>query len=263
MKSFNIQLFRQYPHIYHISKLLTNLLDSALAATSHKKGLIKIEATFCRNKDFTNDLNVTIIDEIYSMLSSYDNWDYISDWFLVYDYANATNKITVSYENKTQTILNNVNKLISYLNITYNNISNKHCNWDLHDYISRININFNEPQECDEFVEFTKVKISLQKYFVLDSNVIPSVSFKFIIIKTWRGNNMHEAEQSLKETEPIYSFTCEIIIKSQILKLTTNEKLLMFTSLLLKLQDFFDIPTFTKLINNNELYSTIPFFQTI
>jgi hypothetical protein len=218
-------------------------------------GTIEIEAVFGRlcfgdTHRFDDTLPICVMNKLLTLLLSFQYWDSVSDWYLVYDYYSTNqSNVTVSYENKVQSVTQ----------ITQQTVSSKDCSycqdssspWKLRENLIRVNLNLK--QDCkhiDELTEIQSVKISAKKYFVVRSSSLPSVSFRFELTQYWSGTQLSQAEGSMKQDVPQCTFGCGIInLPSQ---LTDSQQFLLFTSLLLKMQDFLDIPIYTGLLQSKE-----------
>lgn len=280
---FHVQLCRQYPHLYKVVSCLVEEYNNTLQRISEIKssleGELEIEAIFGRlcytssgGRHFENALPVDIINKILTILSSFSEWDSISDWFIVYDYYTSDReRIRVSYKNKTQKITRIKKHSLSHKDFAYQHPQktpdDPKCpsSWKLRDYLIRVNMKFEATQpSSEERIEFTSVKLSVRKYFVLRSSSLPLVSFKFELIQYWIGDTVKEAEQKMKLHPPECTFECEIINLPSEDTLTNAQKSLLFTSLLLKMQDFLDIPTYTRLLHSNDDSPLdIPTFQLV
>jgi hypothetical protein len=280
-RHFHVQLYRQYPHLYKVVACLVEEYNNCLRGISDIKkdqGELEVEAMFGRlcyttstGRHFENSLPLDVINKIFTILCSFGEWDSISDWFIVYDYfTSQQERIRVSYENKVQKITRVTKCSLSHRDCAYQHpqkASDRNPDdWQLRDYLVRVNMKYESCHKSDEErVEFASVKLSVRKYFVLRSNSLAGVSFKFELIQFWTGKTIQEAEQKMKLEEPQCTFECEIINLPREQTLTNPQKFLLFTSLLLKMQDFLDIPTYTQLLHSHDSATPdcIPTFQLV
>jgi len=269
---FHVQLYRQYPHVYPVVTCLVREYNNALKTIEalDGSGELEVEAIFGRlcygeSQYFDNTLPVMVINKILTILTSFGSWDSISDWYIVYDYYTTDqDRIRVSYENKMQKITRLTNKSLSFKHCAYSQEKKSNSpSWKLRDYLVRVNMKYEvKSADVEEIVEFKSVKISIRKYFILQSSSIPAISFRFELIQFWTGETLTTAEKNMKTEEPKCTFECEIINLPQKDTLTEAQKALVFTSLLLKMQDFLDIPIYTNLLqSNDDTAPNIPTFQ--
>lgn len=269
---FNVQLFRQYPHLYKSVLCLVREYTAAFEKIKQLdlcNGDLEIEAMFGRvyitdSRRFDHALPVDIMNKLLTILLSFKEWDGISDWYIVYDYyACDKSRIRVSYENKHQKVTRVKKWSLSHTDFSYKEAK---TDWKLRDYALRVNMKYEQAVEnnIEEMVEFTSVKLSTRKYFVCRSKSIPQISFRFELIQYWTGGTVKIAEQKMKTETPLCSLECEIVNIPSQNTFSNVEKSLLFTSLLLKMQDFFDIPVYTRHIQNKENTQVdVPTFEQI
>ncbi len=273
LRNFQIQLSRHYPHVYGVSQLLADDYTHALT-TVGKDGYLEIEATFGKisydangNKRFNHDIPSDIMCEIVNILSSFCGWSSISDWFLVYDYEVGPRKrVRVSYENKTQQITCVHKKPMFRRDVGYREAKEDSHEWKLRDFITRINTKFEARFEhpLDELLVFSGVRASLRKYFVTPSSIIPGISWRMELIQTWTGTTLAEVEAKMTTAPPVCSFECEIVNLPQVNTLNQIQKLLLFSSLMLKMQDLLDIPACAAdILKKNQESKDLPAFHFI
>jgi hypothetical protein len=281
VNNFYIQLFRQYPQIASSVPCLVNEYEQSLLAiqklkSDSKTGELEVEAMFGKllftpsgSKHFQNKLPVEIMNKLMAILFSYTNWNIISDWYVVSDYyTQKKERIRVSYENKQQKVTRVLKHSLSHTDMIYENVNPEQTSkaiWPLRNHIVRVNMKF---EEClantEEIVGFDSVKLSLRKYFLLASTSVPAVSYRFELIQFWMGNTVEEAEQKMKSQPPQCAFECEIINLPNDDSLSDTQKSMVFASLLLKMQDFLDIPEFTHCFEKNQMfYQKISTFKIV
>ena len=255
---FQIQLCRLYPHLYTAMRQIVQQYDSTLQSVEQTKdhGALTIEASFGRlaygeERNFDRTIPVCLMNTIFTLLSSFDAWDSISDWFLVYEYYTSDQtSVRISYENKVQTIQQTTKRTLSVSDCSY---STSNLTWKLREYLTRVTLSIEQVAETmQEVSEFSSVDISMRKYFVIQSFNLPSVSFQFELVQSWVGETVAIAEERLKTSEPRCTFSCKVMNVSVATPLTAIEKSILFTSLLLKMQDFLDIPMLTKVLQQND-----------
>ena len=285
LRNFKIQLHRHYPHVYSVSELLADDYTHALNTIQQsgwKDGYLEIEATFGKisydthgNERFNNDIPSVVMHEIVNIMNSFAGWSSISDWFLVYDYEVGSRKrVRVSYENKTQQITCVHKKPMFRRDLGYREGEAETHEWKLRDFITRINTKFEERFEhpLDKLLVFSGVRASLRKYFVTPSSILSGISWRMELIQTWTGTTLAEVEEKMTTVPPVCSFECEIVNLPQSNTFNQIQKLLLFSSLILKMQDLLDIPACAADIlktntnakhNHNGEWKNIPAFHLI
>lgn len=266
---FQVQLCRLYPHIYNVMRRLVQEYDNAFNNITQTKetGIFCISAVFGRlchgdKAHFDSNLAISEINTIFTQLNSFDSWDSISDWFLQYEYRVGSNtNVRVSYENKRQVIRTITERKLSAIDCSYRqaNAAQK-----VSDSLTRICMTWEqEAAAMSELASFGSVQVSMRKYFVIRSSNMQSVSFRFELIQYWEGETTEEAEKNMRTNIPLCSFRCEAVTNASVV-LSTAEKSVLFVSLLLKMQDFIDIPVYTRLLHCNDRVSPyIPIFEIV
>ena len=265
---FQVQLCRLYPHIYNVMRRLVQEFDNAhknveLVKETGTFGTTAVFGRLCHGAQPQFDSNIAIpeMNTIFTLLSSFDAWDSVSDWFLTYDYhiADDTN-VRVSYENKRQAIQATTKKKLAVVDCSYRQANPIP---KVGDYLTRICMSFEqEATIIEEVAAFESVTISMRKYFLIRSSNMQSVSFRFELVQYWKGSSPEEAEHKLKTISPMCFFQCDVLNIPTLL--TQSEKSLLFVSLLLKMQDFIDVPVYTRLLQSNDKVSTtIPTFELL
>ena len=272
---FQVQLKRHYPHVYDMAKLLSEDYSLALENIKEKQGYLEVEATFGKisydakgAERFNHAIPIDVMREIVNILGAFSGWSSISDWFLVYDYDIGSRKrVRVSYENQAQQISCIQKKLLFRRDVGYREADDGSHEWKLRDFITRINTKFEEKCEYpqDALLAFLGVRVSLRKYFIIPSNNLPGISWRMEVIQTWSGTSLAAVEENMVTQPPICSFECEIINLPQMNTLNSIEKMLLFSSLMLKMQDLLDIPACaTEVVQTGTLTPTaIPTFRLI
>jgi len=250
LHNFIVQLRRHYPQVYDIAQLLSDDYTHSLQQVDTRKGNLEIEASFGTNlynslgkKYFNHNLPQGIIREIIEVLGSFGGWSSVSDWFLVYDYDLGNRKrVRVSYENQTQNVSCITKESLVCRDVGYDEINPQ--TWALRNFITRINTKFevDDTYTENQLLEFKSVRVSMRKYFTIPSNNLSYISWSIELIQCWYGKTLAEAELNMTQKPPECSFECEIMNLPTTDKLSRIQKLLIFSSLLLKIQDLFDIP---------------------
>lgn len=265
---FQVQLCRLYPHIYNVMRRLVQEFDNARKNIEPVKetGTFATTAVFgrlCHGAQSQFDSNIAIpeMNTIFTLLSSFDAWDSVSDWFLTYDYhITKDTNVRVSYENKRQAIQATTRQKLAAVDCSYRQAN---PTLKLGDCLTRICMSFDqEATTIEEVAAFQSVTISMRKYFLIRSSNLQSVSFRFELVQYWEGSTPEEVERKLKTISPLCFFQCEVLHTPTLL--TESEKSLLFVSLLLKMQDFIDVPMYTRLLQCNDKVSTIiPTFEIV
>ena len=263
-QNFIVQLRRHYPQVLDVAQSLADDYTHSIQQIGNRKGNLEIEASFGKivynstgTKYCNNALPQDVIREIIEVLSTFGGWSSISDWYLVYDYDLGNRKrVRVSYENQTQSISCITKEPLFSRDIGYDEKSTQ--TWKLRECTTRINTKF-EVQNTytdDKLLEFKNVRISMRKYFVVPSNNIPTISWSLEIIQSWYGTTVADAELKMLRDPPECRFECEIVNLQSTDQLSRIQKILLFSSFLLKIQDLFDIP--------NTIHSSpLPFFKLL
>jgi hypothetical protein len=256
-KNFRYHFYRTYPQVAAAAESLVTFYNNALSKIPPTaNGALEIESLFGRrhyyaNKThprFDNSLTMQIMKQLSSMLESFSEWDSITDWFIVYDYyASKTDRVRVKYVNNVQSVSCIRKHRLSQTDFAYG----KDSKWALRDYLTRVNMKFEEEVPMVGLVNFKTVKISIRKLFTIASANVNRVSWTFEIVQYWTGNSLADAENAMKTTEPTWSLECEIVNIPSNNTLTEKDKFVMFASLLLKMQDFLDFPVFYDNISQN------------
>ena len=274
--NFNIQLYRHYPHVYPVVMKLVQEYNNVLKTVGSMEqgaGEVEVEALFGRlcagaAQYFNNTLSVDIMNKMLAMLSSFGSWDLISDWYIVYDYyAHDQTRTRVSYEDKVQRITTIRKDSLSFTDCSYSREEHDHVDqsWKLRDYLIRVNMKLESKLPAvEEMTAFRSVKVSIRKYFVVRSSNLPEISFRFELIQFWTGVTLAEAERNMISHPPRCTFECEIMNLPSVDILSFADKALLFTSLLLKMQDFVDIPFYTTLLSTHgDMLTRAPVFRLL
>jgi len=268
-ENFRFHFHRAHPQITGAAETLVTCFNNALQKIPPTaRGNLEIESLFGRRHYYTNtthprfdnSLTLPIMRQLTSMLESFSEWDAITDWFIVYDYyASKTDRVRVKYVDSTQTVTCIRKHRLSQTDFAYGTDSK----WSLRDYLTRVNMKFEEELPLDGLVEFKSVKISLRKMFTVASTNVNNVSWTFEVIQYWTGNSLAEAEKAMRTTAPTWSLECEIVNIPPNNTLTEKEKFVMFASLLLKMQDFLDFPVLYAETSPNPDQTTLPIFTIV
>lgn len=270
VQKFKSKLRQYYPQLTNVVQSLVLDYNNALLSTKqgHK---FETKAMFGRiiyNHDGEGVLNphipVLAIGRLLTTMSSFSGWDSVSEWYLSYDYKALDGvQILVSYENDKQQIQCRRHHSPAMRDIGY---EDKHPSlWHLRNYTTRVIIQSYEDcvyPECHP-VEFERVSASMRKNFVVQSSCLQMLSWRMEIIQTWTAATIADVEESMLVDDPVCAFTCEILNLPQADILTDIQKSLVFASLLLKMQDFLDIPNHEVGIEQSPSLTNTPVFHFI
>jgi hypothetical protein len=267
--NFRIQLHRMYPQVAHAAEILVTEYNAILNQLGKlPKGELEIEAFFGKihytkgHHRFDNHISGDIMKELMSMLDGFSAWDQVEEWFMVCDYyLPGGERIRVrdtEYGRHVSTVHkhNLGRKDFSYCNAT---------GWELRDYITRVNMKLEEEIKDDavDIKNFTSVKISVRKCFIAVSKNLPRLKFRFEAIQYWTGATLKEAEDAMMFKEPQLSVECEIVNVPRENTMAEKDKFIMFTSLLMKMQDFMDFPICYEAVNDKHRVNNVGVFTPV
>jgi hypothetical protein len=143
--------------------------------------------------------------------------------------------VLVDYENDRQTILCFKEKILIKREIQYK--PNGH--------ITQVRMKAVEDVILDDdVVQFSSAQMSICKYFLIQSTTTPGVTWRFYLTQRWSGKTITEAEESmLAQVGPECCVQCEAINTSSP---TDVQQLLLFSSMILKIQDLLDLSVYQK-----------------
>lgn len=261
-RNFKIQLFRAYPQIAQAVEVLVKdynrTLEEIVDMKISHKGKLEVEAFFGRihvshtkAPSFNNNLNVNIMKQCTSLLSSFSEWNQVVDWYLVYDYyLNHNDRVRVSYPNGIQDISVTRKHRCGKRDFSYV-ADNNTSSWQLRDYLTRVQFKFEEniQDQLPDLLEFQSVRLSVRKSFSVTSQCIDRILWRFEIQQFWIGKTIADAEHQMLNQPPQWSIECEIVNLPHENILPEEHKYLLFASLLLKMQDFLDFPVCFSMID--------------
>lgn len=269
--NFLIQLHRKYPQLAQAVQLLVKEINQIRDLSPNEN--LEVEATFGKlhytqsNKtQFHNVINEDIMSQIENMLNSFTEWTSVKDWWLIYDYYTESNqRFRVHYESKEDKHVECIQKQpLTKQDFSYAS-AGQPCNnqTTLRNYLVRVNLKVEsklEKENTPEITRFNYVRTSVRKSFVIDCKSVSSVQFQFDLIKFWEGKTLEEVETRMKNQPPGLSVECEILNLPKREQFTENQKILVFTSLLLKMQDFLDYPHCYNKVEQDSSEGPLPIF---
>lgn len=260
--NFKINLLRQYPQMFFVTK---RLVDDFNTATHDKtfNGHMEIEALFGRyfhniqdestRPRFSNDIGLSALEKIFSTLGSFTDWEYVSNWYMVYDYSvGHLERVRVSYETTEPKIQRIHKRPVMSRDVAPHSPFDPMFESSNGNLTTRVNVKIEEPiVDVPDLTTFTSVRVSVRKYFVLQSTSVPQLSWRFELVQYWLGDTVAEAEHAMTQRQDTnYAFECEVLNLQSHQVLSEQEKYLMFMSLLLKMQDFLHFPVYEDMVKH-------------
>ena len=251
MDELRLHLHRRYPQLIHatnelhqrsISSKNSNTITATFGSILHSQ----------QNSNFTNKLSETMFDEISKLLTSFQQWSFESDWVMCVNYEHNGQGWCILHDDIQSPTIEHYILDQSPLYFSYNHSGGS--------YDRLLQISFNErnnSQTENSAFAFSMVEISIRKLFRIASSHLSDVLFDFELLQSWYGKSFAEAEENLKNSKPTYSFICML---KGISNLSAEQIWLSLLSLLLKLQDFIDIPFYSNLMQTHEKLNHIPIF---
>jgi hypothetical protein len=186
------------------------------------------------------------------MLQSFDSWESISDTELLVEYLVLTEKNTIKIlqcRGNAPAIWLPQEAVVS-TRLSYDTTGT--ADWALRNADVVITA-FDGPVKVPG-VDYARTEILsvlpiecrlvLQKLFRVRSHSVPSASFTCSLKQFWTGKNFVEAQQKLEDATiiPSFSFSCDIVHLDHPEHLTIQQRIMLFASLLMKMQDFLEYP---------------------
>lgn len=246
MEQFRILLLRQYPQVYPAA--------AALAQRAETFGTIQIEAVFGQlqipHQVFDSSLPDEVVSEMLAMLTDFASWESISDWFLVHDYVLADHQsMRVSYQHSTPKATVYQGKPMTCQDLWYGTSEDEQepeqsPEWALRERLVRINLrSVREVETPPNTAAYQTVRISLRKQFQSRSHSVPCANFQFELVQFWDGASVVAIQERMSQGEkPQFTFVTNVLNLPPMNGMSEKDRLLIFTSLLLKIQDFLEFP---------------------
>jgi len=250
--NFRINLYRKYPQLAGAVEDLVDAYNTVLSdLESLPDGELEIEAFFGklhyskgRSPQFDNNIPDAVVKRLSLMLDGYTEWDEVQDWFLVYDYYLSTKeRVRVIFSDEKRTVTTIKKHSLSRKDFSYSENAEESA-WELRDFLTRVCMKLEEPRESVPIAEFDSVKISVRKSYLIRSSNLDKIKFRFDLIQFWTGQTLKEAESSMSTDRPRLTLECEIVNVPRENILAERDKFIMFTGLLIKIQDFLDFPVY-------------------
>jgi hypothetical protein len=236
---FHAFLLRSYPNIYDATKLLTTRYSEVIQQPL--KGNLEIEAIIGKRSatgSFSNAVPHETVSMLINLLDSFDGWiENTKEWSLSYDYyISKLERVRVTHHKDQRTHDHIVKKPLASDDFVYK------AHGPLGGFCVRVNMKLEQEVRDTGKVahEFQSVKISMRRAFVINSVSLPKIKFRIELGESWFGATVADAEQSRSANEGVGTVECEIIDTPLIDILADQDKYLLFTSLMLKVQDLFD-----------------------
>lgn len=237
---FHAFMLRSYPAINSAAKLLTSRYGQVIRQQL-PKGNLEIEAIIGRrgaNGSFSNAVPHDTISMLINLLDSFDGWvENTKEWSLIYDYyISKHERVRVTHHKDQRTNEHVIKKPLACDDFVYKSRG------PLGGFCVRVNMKLEQEVHDSGKVahEFQSVKISMRRSFVINSTSVPKFKFRFELGESWFGATVAEAEQSRSANEGVGTVECEILDTPLVDILADQDKHLLFSSLMLKVQDLFD-----------------------
>lgn len=237
---FELQLKRAHPQVSRVLNAFDDFLSNALEGVKSLSE-VELEATFGSMVDgkFSHSISKTFFQSILTCLSQSKDYEYRSNWFLVYDYdMGDRTRLRVSMENENRKTCLIRKVALRRLDLRYDS-RNAAGGADT----VRINakLELKEPKTA-KIVEFSSVRISIRLYFTFASSNFPGVLWKMELVQYWVGDTVSKAEESMRTEEPTYCFECEVVNLTSDCVFTRKDRITLACSILLKMEDFIQMP---------------------
>jgi hypothetical protein len=239
--NFKYELFRAYPQIAPAALKLAEQYDLNLreiAESKCRRSSLEIEAVLA---GLTRDG----FEEVSKLLSSCDRWIGSSSWYMVRDFYGAdSNRTRITVRDGKRTVERIRKRRLSTVDLEYSHggkvVESIPCRF-------RVNSKLEEPvadaqvaQNAD-IMRYNTVRLSVRKEYRCASRNVNGIGWMYHLIQTWAAGSVEEAERDMKDRSPTsYAVECEITDLPSEDTLTTQEKLTVFTSMLLKVQDLIE-----------------------
>jgi hypothetical protein len=236
---FHAFLLRSYPGTYDATKLLATRYSEVIREPL--KGNLEIEAIIGKkNADgsFSNAVPQETISMLIHLMDSFDGWlENNKEWSLCYDYyISKHERVRVTHHKDQRTHEHIIKRPLARDDFAYK------ARGPLGGFCVRVNMKLEQEVRDTGKVahEFQSVKISMRRAFVINSVSLPKIKFRIELGESWFGATVADAELSRSANEGVGTVECEIIDTPLMDILADQDKYLLFTSLMLKVQDLFD-----------------------
>ena len=246
MTDFKYELFRAYPQIAPAAVTLAGQYDLNLKAiaeeTRLQRSTLEIEAVLA-------DLTREGFEEVCKLFASCDRWIGSSSWYMVRDfYDTHSNRTRITVRDGKRTVERIRKRRLSSVDVEYSHrgetVKSIPCRF-------RVNSKLEEPTtggaeekgtaQHANIMHYNTVRLSIRKEYRCASRNVNGIGWMYHLIQTWVAGSVEEAERSMKNRSPdSYAVECEITDLPSEDTLTTQEKLTVFTSMLLKVQDLIE-----------------------
>jgi hypothetical protein len=245
---YEVQLRRLYPQTSGVLSLLDKFMTESF------KGLeslseVELEASFGlwdeKTKSFSHSIPKDFFHNICACLSVAEQYECRSKWFVVYDYDMGNKmRLRVSMENG-----NRKTELIQKVPLDRVDLLYSCASFPTGRGVNAVRVNAKlevRADETDKIVEFKSVRVSVRMYYTFTSCNFPGLMWKFELIQYWTGGSVSEAEENMRSSEPVYCFECEVVNLTKDCVFSRKDRITLACSLLLKMEDFFRLPSLLK-----------------
>lgn len=268
---FKVFFYRKYPQI---AKSVDSLVHIFTELNKHELEF-EIEAQFGKlfytenstAPNFNDELSEYYAQNILKTLESYSKFE-VKDWTLSYKYFVDDDKdkvIEINYEDSCS-IQCYSPRVIAHKTFSYLNLQDGQFN-----YLTKVN--FCQYEQLDtnnvDFIQFQSIHMVYKKSFIISSLVNSKSKWQFDVIQYYEGSDISCLEKQIlnKQIAPKFTFQCKLLKNSEPFTLSEKEKFFIFSSLLLKMQDFLDCQAFARAVNDKEentlLFENLPSFRIV
>lgn len=273
-QNFEIQMHRQYPQLFQASQTLAQ-------SFSEDRGCIRLRASFQDKETGESQIPESTASRLQSLLEQYTSWNSISDLELIlhhhfdpevecvhedrpdagparvggngkihapteYPRPGEVLRTSLTYGSTWSSERPIVTEALEYVG------DGPSYDWPLRGRytviealpaertVSRPNLDTTHAVVvAQEFCE-----LRLEKTFCVRSQSTPSCSFCICVSQWWKDKSLNEIQRSIQlhNKKPQFGFHCEILGIDRPHLMTHRQRMTLFSSLLLKLQDFLDYP---------------------
>lgn len=257
---------RLFPQLYDAAKALANDYKRTIERLARESKneentcLLEVEASFGHmktnfetgNPTFDPNLSKDAYQFIETRLNSCKNWSKEKPLYLVYDFISkdGIRARHVFAENNQTSQLTLIQKSTLFRNtLTYQTVADEKSALlrrspdVMQNKLVRVNMKLEEKLRSDDkkLFEFNLVRISMRRAYFMSSSNFPDISWKFELISVWEAKTAVEAEKMMHDDqEPIRMFELEVVGLPKTDKLSEDQVVLLFISLLIKMQDFLE-----------------------
>lgn len=239
LAKFKAALCRTYPTISDVVMYMADQYSRIVDSEEHV-GTLEIEAVIGgldAKGAFTNHVPQRVVKSLVELLDSFKGWSEVVDWTLIHDHYISNHERVRVVQSKDGRSSDHIIKT----SLTSDDFVYKKTG-PLGGRVVRMNMKMEQEIEQDRKVllAFKSVKISVRRAFVIASSNLPKVKFRIELGEYWVGATVAEAEAKRAAGDGFGTIECEIVNAPTSNTLAAQDKLLLFASLWLKVQDLYD-----------------------